>query len=157
MQSHRPPHVKLAEWWSATSSGIAVKNNDPASIAKLEERYGVSLPTEFRTYLWCGCPQNDPSWDNELTNWWPIYRIRNVTDEYSSLIRLSAINDAPDKFIFFADYSIWAWAWAICCDEGEHRGKVAVIGGGDRFVASSFDEFVDRYIADPAGVALGPL
>ena len=153
---HQPPHVKLAEWWSATSSGITVNKNDPVSVAALEERYGIALPTDFRTYLICGCPQNDPSWDNELTNWWPIDRIKNIPDEYNHDLTSSIIKDVADKSLFFADFSIWCWAWAICCDEGEHRGKVAVIGAGDRFVATSFNEFVERYIADPAGFALCP-
>jgi hypothetical protein len=157
MQSHhRPPHVKLAEWWSATSSGIVANNTDPTLVAALEKRYGISLPTEFRNYLMCACPQDDPSWDNELTNWWPIDRIKSIADDYDYSLTLPIIQDRADKFLFFADYSIWCWAWAICCDDGEHRGKVAVIGDGDRFVAASFDEFVDLYIADPVGIALCP-
>jgi hypothetical protein len=58
------------------------------------------------------------------------------------------------KYLFFADYMIWCWAWAIACGDGEHRGRVAVINGvSDRFVADSFGQFVDRYILDKNSVA----
>ena len=49
---------------------------------------------------------------------------------------------------------IWSWAWAICCEEGGDRGKVALIGGApDRIVVSSFTEFVKAYIEDSPAVS----
>ena len=50
------------------------------------------------------------------------------------------------KYLFFADYAIWCWAWAIACGEDENHGRVVVISGQDRFVANSFAQFVDLYI-----------
>lgn len=59
------------------------------------------------------------------------------------------------SYLFFADYSIWCWAWAICCGDGPNRGKVALVGGApDRIVADSFSDFVERYLRDPASVGV---
>ena len=62
------------------------------------------------------------------------------------------VRDAA-KFIVFADYGIWCFAWAIDCGEDENRGRVVVISGQDRFVADSFAEFVDRFIEDVTQLA----
>lgn len=150
------PHLRLVDWWKTTSSGIATAESDPARIVSLEQHYGITLPATFRSYLLLSAPQNDPSWDNELTNWWPVDRLKSIADEYEHDIAAEEIRGRANECLFFADCSIWCWAWAICCDNSEHRGKVAVIGGKDRFVAASFDDFVTRYIADPFSCDLLP-
>jgi hypothetical protein len=58
------------------------------------------------------------------------------------------------KYLFFADYIIWCWAWAIACGDDDNRGRIAVINGlSDHFVADGFGQFVDRYILDKNSVA----
>jgi hypothetical protein len=150
------PHAKLADWWNTTSSGIVTAASGVEELTALEDRYSIILPSEFRAYLLNSAPQSDPSLDNELTNWWPLARIKNVPDEYEHRINSAAIRERARACIFFADFSIWCWAWAICCDDSEYRGQIAVVGGEDRFVASSFSDFVVRYIADPLSRGLTP-
>ena len=87
--------------------------------------------------------------DAETTAWWPLQRLKNIPDEYPHTVTDPTIAKNAPRYIFFADYMIWCWAWAIDCGDGKDRGRVAVIGGSpDRFVADSFAEFVDRYVED---------
>jgi hypothetical protein len=83
-----------------------------------------------------------------MTTWWSLDRIKNVANEYEHPIRNAVIARDAAKYLFFADYSIWCWAWAIACGDDENWGRVVVISGNDRIVADSFAQFVDRYIDD---------
>ena len=95
----------------------------------------------------------DPSWDNELTNWWPLESLRTVAEGYEDKLG-DAVAAYRDKLVLFADYSIWCWGWAINCAPGADHGKVAVIAGDDhdRFVADSFDCFVSMYVGKDVSV-----
>jgi len=86
--------------------------------------------------------------DSDYVGWWPIARIKNIPDEYEYDIGNAEIANSASKYLFFADYLIWCWAWAICCDPGPHYGKIAVVGGPDKFVADSFEEFVEILLQD---------
>ena len=87
--------------------------------------------------------------DNEVTTWWNFRDIKNIPDGLAGEVG-PVIRDRGEKYLFFADYSLWCWAWAISCTEDEDRGKVAMITNGahDRFVADSFSDFVARYVSD---------
>ena len=89
--------------------------------------------------------------DNELTNWWRFESLCTVAEGYKHELG-PAIAGYRDKFVLFADFSIWCFAWAINCAPGDDYGKVAIIGGTDRFVADSFDGFVRKYIEDDLSV-----
>ena len=159
VEGERPlkPYERLRKHWDDTNAGIDTISHDESEVAALEARYGIRLPDDFREYLLLGCPREEWSeWDRALVIWWGLHRILNILDEYD---RWPAIKN-PDvlasaaKYLFFADYSIWCWAWAIDCIETANRGRIAVIGSSDCFVAGSFAEFVTRYCLDPIGVSL---
>ncbi len=125
----------------------------PIQIQELERRYAVSLPEDFRVYLLTSSPVEE-SLDNENTSWWHFDRIRNIPDEYEHEVSHPRIAVGGSQYLFFADYAIWCWAWAISCTNDEDRGKVAIIGGmPDRFVADSFSEFVEKYLSDIRSVS----
>ncbi len=124
-----------------------VRRTPEGEIAALESRYGITLPHDFRFYLQESAPA-DENWDAEDGNWWPVRRIKNVPDEYEHAVDEPIARNAA-KHLFFMDYSIWSWAWAISCADDETRGKVALIGGQpDGYVANSFGEFVEQYTTD---------
>jgi SMI1 / KNR4 family (SUKH-1) len=142
------PYEKLLRYWQDTASVRTVKMNQE-SVDRLKARYGIRLPDDFRDYLLHACPKEESeNMDDEGTAWWPLDRLLNIPDEYPHTITDPAIAKNAAKYVFFADYMIWCWAWAIDCSEDKDPGRVAVIGGPDRFVADSFAEFVDRYIED---------
>ena len=146
-----PGHEALLRWWDAERAGIQTRCVSAQEIQQLEEHYSLTLPDSFRDYLTHASPVDDPSWDNELTNWWPFTSLKTVADGYESPLsgELAAYRD---KLILFADFSIWCCAWAINCAPGDDYGKVAVIAGPDRFVAESFDDFISKYITDVSKV-----
>jgi hypothetical protein len=123
-----------------------------AEVEDIERRYGLTLPDDFRAYLLQTAPAEE-YWDDGNAFWWSVVRINNIPDEYDHPIGHPRIASNAHSYLFFADFLLWAWAWAICCGEGEDRGKVAVIGGDpDHFVADSFSQFVELYVKNPESV-----
>ena len=160
MKGERPlkPYEQLRKHWDDTRAGIETTSHDESEVAALEARYGIRLPGDFREYLLMGSPLEEwDAWDNEMVTWWGLPRILNVPEEYDhwQTIKNPDVLSNATKYLFFADYCIWCWAWAIECGEGPNRGRVVIIGGDDPFVADSFAEFVTRYSLDPVGVSVG--
>jgi hypothetical protein len=138
-------HQRLRHWWSLSSPEVIGAGQPETAILALEQRFQVRLPEDFRRYLLTSAPHED-FWDEEHTIWWPLGRIRNIPEEYEHAISHPRIAAAASQYLFFADYSIWCWAWAISCTDDEDRGRVALIGSDpDHFVANSFTDFVERY------------
>ena len=145
-------YVRLTRHWAQTAAEMTTIRQDEASLAQLEARYGITLPEEFRDYLSCASPKDEFCVD-QFTAWWPIERIRSIPQECGD-IENPAVAANAGNYLFFADFAVWCYAWAINCGHDEHRGRVVVIGSSDdRFVADSFGAFVDQYIEDPFSVA----
>ena len=141
------PYEKLQRYWRDTNAGVDTVALSEQQLEGLERKYRVRLPDDFRDYLRYSCPGNE-NWDDNLICWWPLDRIKNIVDEFQHKITDETIARDAVMYIFFADYCIWCWAWAIACGDDENRGRVACISGRDRFVADSFAEFVDLLIRD---------
>jgi hypothetical protein len=125
------------------------------TVQEIEKRYGLSLPEDFKLYLLHAAPEGE-FFDENLITWWTPQRIKNISDELEHYDDEPRIAQRADKYLFFADELFWAWAWAICCDDSEDRGKVALFAGlgADRIVAGSFTDFVATYLGDSS--AVGP-
>jgi len=121
-------------------------------IADIEARYAMTLPEDFREYLASACPYEDRH-DSEDTTWWGFEQIRSLPEAYPHAVSGELAWHAVDKYLVFADFMVWCWAWAINCGDDERRGRVAIIGGSpDRFVAKSFRDFLQLYTGNPASV-----
>ena len=145
-------HHKLRQWWDETSSNVLTRAVPSSEITQLETRYGISLPEDFKEYLKASCPAGE-TLDENYTTWWEFHRIQNIPDKYNHQISNPAIEAHKSQYLFFADYLMWCYAWAISCTDDENRGKIALIGGTtDRFVANNFSEFVDLYLSDDQSI-----
>jgi len=118
-----------------------------AALQYLTQRYQVSLPEDFAAYIGEALPDIDWT-DADGIIWWPRERIKSLGEECGAVTpdsqRNPDIEAERDKYLVFADYLDWCYAYAICCSDGPNRGKVALIGvEPDRFVASSFLSFVN--------------
>jgi hypothetical protein len=141
------PHLILQIWWSKTASHIETRTTSDADLARLEARYDIELPPDFRQYLSEGVPTVE-KWDDNDGTWWPIERIRNIPEEYEHAVGDPVAQNAA-KHLFFLDCSFWCWAWAISCADDETYGKVALVGSNPAgYVADSFTEFVERYTSN---------
>ena len=136
-------YSKLQEWWSETGVQVDVERIPDERIIALEDRYQLKLPADFRAYLSYSSPVAE-NWDREMGNWWPFSRIKNIPEEYS----YPYVPENSDKYLFFLDHCIWCWAWAISCADDATYGSIVTVGGPEKVVASSFSEFVDKYISD---------
>lgn len=153
------PYQRLHREWDDRGGTIEL---DESQIAQIEERYGIRFPEEFREYLLHACPKNDWCMDDNGTDWWTSERIRNVVEEclqpdqlWGPRIMSDPIIEAlAPKTLFFADYYLWCMAWAIVCEPGEYYGRIVVFNADERFVADSFGDFVDRYMAGDIGELL---
>ena len=154
MSGINTPYRKLQTFWVGTDSDVPYAAQTEQAVKALESKYQIRLPEDFREYLLYSCP-SDENLDEELTNWWPLERIKNIPDEGPPNLQNETIAAESAKYIFFADHMMWAGAWAICCGEGKNYGRVVFFGDPDRFVADSFADFVDGYIANWAGIAFG--
>jgi hypothetical protein len=87
--------------------------------------------------------------DAHLSTWWEFQRIKNIPDEGPFQLA-PAIASQAHNYLFFADHLLWDWGWAISCADDKSRGCVAFIAGAphDKIVASSFSDFVRKYISD---------
>ena len=139
--------------------GAVPSGHGAALVVRLEERYALRIPDDFRHYLLHIAPLQDVT-DDEITCWFSPDRVRNMPEELvdvnTGTYRPSThpgIAAEENQYLVFADYMIWCWGWAVCCSNGPNRGRVALIGDPDGFVADSFTEFVERYLADPPGMA----
>lgn len=118
------------------------------AISKIESlcrRYSITLPDDFERYL-LEEASIEERWDAHGIIWWNLDRIRSLTDEClkppSPQQRSPEIEAESGKYLVFADYLMWCYAYAICCSDGPNRGKVALIGvEPDGFVADSFSQF----------------
>lgn len=122
-----------------------------AAVEALEQRYGIRLPEDFRRYVADMSPEEE--WIQKYVFvFWPPKNIKSFRDEcrtetWSNYI-VSEIDAEADRYLVFADFSFWCYAYAICCSEGPNRGKIAMIGPSPAgFVASSFQSFV-RLVAE---------
>jgi hypothetical protein len=114
----------------------------PEDLARFESRYGVALPADFATFYRAidGMPPNEM--DDEMIRWWPIDEVKPVNDD------LKQVHDAyPNQFIF-ADWSLWAHAFAIDLSKGSNHGRVVIAGmaSGPIPLSGSFGEFLDLYV-----------
>lgn len=144
------PYERLQQFWKLSDAQIAASGVSEMEVQGLEQRYGIRLPDDFREYMLHACPRIDGDGDDDATTWWHLDRIKNIPDEYDHRIGNDVIARDAAKYIFFSDYAIWCMAWAICCDESENRGRIALVGP-DRFAADSFAQFVDMYVEDGGG------
>lgn len=144
-----PLYGALAEHWAAEDPDFATAPDARVQIERIERRYALRIPEDFRDYLLLASPRK-AYWDFQGTQWWAPSEIKNLADECPDWPPDSPqIDGERDKYLVFADFLIWCYAWAICCSDGPNRGKVALIRGArDGFVADSFRAFLRMELTD---------
>lgn len=143
-------HVMLLDYWLHDASVTIKAPVSPDEISAFEQRYGVSLPSELKELLLLyanGFNQNNNYQDKNGFNFYPLHKIRRVTDFDDGKFNFQ---DASQYFIF-CDYLDFCWAYAICLATTEMFGSIVIIGTTDGVpiqIAKNFFEFIELYLAD---------
>ena len=129
----------------------APRADAPLLVAELEQRHGVRLPDDFRSYLLEA--SGTGGWDDDVgIHWYPIERIKSLSEIQTSeeTGSNSEVCAEADRYLVFADWLDWCgYGYAICCSEGPRRGYVAIVyPPAGRFICSSFTTFAHHAAAD---------
>lgn len=118
-----------------------------AELKAFEEKYGVVLPDDLRDYFRCVNGMPPDVVDDGMMRFWMLEEIEPLKQgapQYSD----GTYVQNPETLFLFADYSIWAHAYAIRLgNEGLESNDVVIIGyESPKSIANSFSRFVDTYL-----------
>lgn len=145
-------HELLRRW---SSSGLKIREGaTERAIRKFEDRYHVQLPEDLRTFysIVDGMEENDMD-PVEQMRFWPLSEVISVDEEFSGD---ETVAGCPGFYIF-ADYSLWAHGYAIDLRPGDPGTRGIILVGGDDpiAIASSFTDFIRKYLHDPQSLFAG--
>ena len=133
-------------------SSLAVDNNAGVSKAELdsfEAKHSVVLPEDLRDYFLCvnGMPQDVV--DDGMIRFWMLEELQPLPQGAPAFSDPSYIQN-PESLFLFADYSMWAHAYAIRLGSVPLQSNEVVIIGYKSPVTVSqyFSEFVEQYLTD---------
>jgi hypothetical protein len=129
-----------------------VEINDGVSEAALnsfERKYGVVLPADLRDYFLSVNGMPDGVSDEALIRFWTLEEVKPLPEGAPAYAKAEYIKN-PESVFLFADYSLWAHAYAIrLTAEPVESNELFVIGGKSAIsLFASFSELVDSYIKD---------
>jgi hypothetical protein len=138
----------LKRHWSSHN----VDNNCGVSEPELdsfEATHRVVLPQDVRDYFMCVNGMPPDVVDDGMIRFWMLEEVKPLPQgapKYSD----SRYIQNPETLFLFADYSIWAHAYAIRLGKVPSQFNEVVIIGykSPVLISNSFSEFVDRYLTD---------
>ena len=139
---------RLIAFWSDS----AIKMNagaDEAALRRFESHYRVMLPSDMRRYfLHVDGMAEDEMDPVHHVRFWSVQELQPVPDAFEDPVYQEQVFR---DFYIFADYSLWAHAYAIrLADMVTLRHGVCIVGGeAPRTVAGSFAEFIESYLVRP--------
>jgi hypothetical protein len=132
----------LASW--VAGSAEPRRGVTEAELTTFEERHGVRLPAEFKTYLRRANGMQQGEMDSErLVQFYGVDEIVRVPSEDIG-------REDRTGYFAFADFMIGSHEYAIAL-AGPHYGEVAIVddAGPLRRVAKSFPDFMTKYVHSP--------
>jgi hypothetical protein len=113
-------------------------------IREFEHRYGVVLPADMRDYYLAVDGMED-IFSDEPMGFWPLSEVKPLGEEEGQY------TEGNEGFFVIADYFISAHEYAIRLSARAPEGGAIIVWGEGpyRQVASSFEEFLARFLDDP--------
>jgi hypothetical protein len=148
------PSADVLRLW--TETGVVVRPGVSALVLdQWEERHGVRLGSELRAYFGTMDGMDEATMDLEAFTFWPLHKLVNLGREFADVPRGLA---HPETYYVFAEWLIDSHHYAIQLSPAHGAsGKVVCAMGHLHYeIASSFDEFLRAYLADPESVAHPP-
>jgi SMI1 / KNR4 family (SUKH-1) len=126
--------------------------NAGASLGELEsfeKANEVKLPADLRDYFLSVNGMPGGVTDNAMIRFWPLNEVISLPKGAPDYANKNYIEN-PSSFYLFADYSIWAHAYAIhLASSPSEANEILLVGGKNPIVLfRSFSELVDNYLKD---------
>ena len=136
----------LKKHWS--SHGVRIKAGvSETELKDFEEKNRVVLPNDLRDYFRCvnGMPPDEV--DDDMIRFWMLEEVEPLTQGAPEYSRGTYVRN-PETLFLFADYSIWAHAYAIRLGQSALAANEVIIIGGDspKQISDSFSSFVKNYL-----------
>ena len=143
----------LAEHWRCHGAEPGAGASE-SEIAAFEADHGIRLPVELRAYFaaFNGLAHGRDDMDNDTVGFWRLADITPVVEEAPHC----GVPNAAEYFVF-ADYLIGSHFYAVHLQAGSNtRSPVLFVWReGFRPLASSFVEFLERYMTGDNAVLYG--
>lgn len=138
----------LKRHWS--SHDVEINAGVPkAQLDSFESKHCVVLPEDLRDYFLCvnGMPYDVV--DDGMIRFWMLEELQSLPQGAPAYSDPSYIQH-PESLFLFADYSIWAHAYAIRLGSVSLQAHEVVIIGykSPVTIAKCFSAFVDQYLTD---------
>ena len=120
-----------------------------AELDSFESKHCVVLPEDLRDYFLCVNGMPPDVVDDGMIRFWMLEELQPLSQGAPAFSDPSYIRH-PECLFLFADYSIWAHAYAIRLGSVPMQSNEVVIIGykSPVTICNSFSEFVDRYLTD---------
>jgi hypothetical protein len=113
-------------------------------LAQFESEHGVVLPADFRRYLAVVNGLPDTGSDDNFIFFWPLERMNSLAKEYPN-----STESDTDRYFIFADWSISCHEYVIRLSNDVNAATpVFVTYNPVQQIATSFSEFIERYLKD---------
>lgn len=138
----------LKRHWSSHNVDINAGVSE-ATLKSFEEKYGIVLPEDLRDYFLSVNGMPPEIVDDAFIRFWMLEEVEPLPQGAPDFSNPQYIQ-APDSIFLFADYSIWAHAYAIRLTKtAAESNKVFIIGHDSPvLISNSFSEFVDKYLTN---------
>jgi len=114
--------------------------NSREAIRAFERREGVTLPDDFARYF--EAVDGMDHIDHEVFCFWPLERVEPAERNWGG----------PPGYLVFADFLINSTAYGLRVSGGTPGEVFVCADGGPKLVASTFTEFLEKYLSDPYSV-----
>jgi hypothetical protein len=148
MSTDRDPWPEIVERWRREVGSVR-RGAAETTIAGFEQKYGVVLPLDVRTYFRSVDGTGDRTVDDLCYRFWSLAEVQPVEDVVAGELSF------PGCFVF-ADHLAESWLYAVNLSMNLlHPAAVyRVLGENESSepLAPSFKEFMKRYVADPESI-----
>jgi|SRR5689334_21046971 len=118
-----------------------------ASLAAFEDKFNVFLPSDLYDYFRTMNGMAQDVTDDDSIRFWMLEEITTLPTGASDYASRNYI-DNPESLFLFADYSLWAHAYAIrLFPHSRLRNDIFIVGGDYPILLfRSFGELIDSYL-----------